>query len=446
MLKLANITVPRISIEAWYTHDETRQSITEATNSRLLHRKRKIDINRYDLGAITQRYTDNATPDLIILEIDGDSTAVLDALDKIANVTQGSTKVIVVCQVNDVKFYKRLMDFDISGYLLGPATTAELLNSIAQIYAPNGTTMKGRITAVIGASGGAGSSTVAQNIAWNLAEVHGHQTLLVDADIAFGSASLNFNQTAERDLGDALRAEDVDETFLSNVMIPLGDRLELLPSPASLEKATNFETVRVENVLDAIKNSSPNIVIDLPHEWGVLTNHVISEADDVIVVGTPDIIGLRNTKSMIKYLAALRADISATHYIINNFGIPKRLGVTEEEFLMAIGMPPLAVIPYDPALFSAALAEGQPFTVMHPTSPITGQFSNIALKLVGESAAISAPEPIEIKKPSGNKLMGLLTAVSQKKPAKKEKIDLSASGKKPGLIASLKSSVKRKSA
>lgn len=445
MLKLANITVPRISIDAWYTTAETSLSITEATNSRVLHRKRKVDINRYDLDAITRRYTDNVTPDLVILEIDGDAETVLDALNKIADVSQQSTKVIVICQVNDVKFYKKMMDFKISGYMLGPATTLEILNAIGQIYAPNGTTAKGRLTAVIGAAGGVGSSTIAQNIAWNMAEVHGHQTLLVDADIAFGSALLNFNQSSERDVGDALWAEDVDETYLSNVMIPLGDRLELLPSPASLDKATNFETVRVERVLDAIVNSSPNIVVDLPHEWGILTNHIINEADDVIVVGTPDIIGLRNTKSMIKYLAALRADISASHYVINNFGIPKKLGVTEDEFLQAIGMPPLAVIPYDPALFSAALAEGQSFTEMHPSSPITGQFSSIALKLLDETASVSAPDPIEIK-PSGSKLMGLLNAVSQKKPAKREKIDLSASAKKPGLLASLKSSMKRKSA
>ncbi len=444
MLDLENITVPRISIEAWYTHPQTAEAIAEATRSRALHRKRKVDINRYDLDEITQRYTDNATPDLIILEIDGDSATVLEALDRIANVTQGTTKAIVVSQVNDVKFYKKMIDFKLSGYLLGPATTPEILNAIAQIYAPNGST-KGRMTAVIGAAGGVGSSTIAQNIAWNMAEIHGHQTLLVDADIAFGSALLNFNQAADRDLGDALWAEDVDETFLSNIMIPLGDRLELLPSPASLEKATNFETVRVERVLDAIKNSSPNIVIDLPHDWGVLSNHVINEADDVIVVGTPDIIGLRNTKTMIKYLAALRADISAYHYIINNAGIPKRISVSEEEFLQAIGMPPLAVLPYDPALFSAALAEGQAFTAMHPSSPITGQFSNIALKLVDEAAVISAPEPIEINTSASKKLMALLGG-GARKPASTAKIDLSPSPKKAGLLASLKSSVKRKSA
>lgn len=444
MLDLENITVPRISIEAWYSNPQTAEAIAEATKSRALHRKRKVDINRYDLDEITQRYTDNATPDLIILEIDGDSATVLEALDRIANVTQGTTKAIVVSQVNDVKFYKKMIDFKLSGYLLGPATTPEILNAIAQIYAPNGST-KGRMTAVISAAGGAGSSTIAQNIAWNMAEVHGHQTLLVDADIAFGSALLNFNQAADRDLGDALWAEDVDETFLSNIMIPLGDRLELLPSPASLEKATNFETVRVERVLDAIKNSSPNIVIDLPHDWGVLANHVINEADDVIVVGTPDIIGLRNTKTMIKYLAALRADISAYHYIINNVGIPKRISVSEEEFLQAIGMPPLAVLPYDPALFSAALAEGQPFTAMHPASPITGQFSNIALKLVDEAAVISAPEPIEINTSASKKLMALFGGGSRK-PASTAKIDLSPSPKKAGLLASLKSSVKRNSA
>jgi hypothetical protein len=82
---------------------------------------------------------------------------------------------------------------------------------------------------------------------------------------------------------------------------------------------------------------------------------------------------------------------------------------------------------------------------MHPTSPITGQFSNIALKLVDEAAVISAPEPIEINTSASKKLMALFGAGSRK-PASTAKIDLSPSPKKAGLLASLKSSVKRKSA
>lgn len=444
MNRLDNITIPRISIEAWYSHHETKVAIDEAVNSRLLHRKRKVDVYRFDLSNITQRYTDNTTPELLILEIDGDPSTVLEALEAIASVTQSSTKVIVICQVNDVNFYKKLIDFDIPGYLLGPATTSELLDTIAHIYAPNGATSKGRITAVIGAAGGVGSSTIAQNIAWNMAEVHGNQTLLVDADIAFGSALLNFNQSSEKDIGDALWADNVDETYLSNVMVPLGEKLELLPSPASLDRATNFDSVRVEKVLDAIKNSSPNIVIDLPHEWGVLSSHTINEADDVIVVGTPDIIGLRNTKTIMKYLSVLRSDISASHYIINNFGIPKRTGVTEVEFQQAIGIPPLAVIPYDPQLFSTALAEGQPFSEMHSSSPIAQQFAKLAGRLVDESAGVIVPDAVELK-PSGSKILSLLKTATKARPQGAAPVDLSG-GKKAGLFSALKLPMKRKSA
>jgi pilus assembly protein CpaE len=445
MNRLENITIPRISIEAWYSHSDTAQAINEAANSRLLHRKRKVDVNRYDLTEITQRYTDNTTPELLILEIDGDSSTVLDALEAIARVSQMKTKVIVICQVNDVNFYKKLIDFDVSGYLLGPANTSELLDAIAQTFAPNGSSSRGRITAVIGAAGGVGSSTLAQNLAWNMAEVHGNQTLLVDGDIAFGSALLNFNQTSDKDIGDAMWADNVDETFLSNVMIPLGEKLELLPSPASLDRATNFADVQVEKVLDAIKHSSPNIVVDLPHEWGVLSNHTINEADDVIVVATPDIIGLRNTKTIMKHLSALRNDINATHYIINNSGIPKRIGVTEEEFQQAIGIPPLAVIPYEPQLFSAALAEGRPFSEMHEGTPIASQFSSIALKLTDGVPGTIIPDAVDLK-PSGPKILSLLKGAATKRSARKDPVDLSSSGKKGGIFAALKLPVKRKSA
>lgn len=442
MTKVENMTIPRIAIEAWFSHAQTERALKETFDSRLLHRKRKAEINRYDLDEIIHRYTDNDSPDLLILEIDGDAGAVLSTLDKIANVARPKTNVIVICQVNDVKFYHQMMEFKVSGYLLGPTTTGEVINTLTKIYAPNGSTPKGHITAVIGAAGGVGSSVIAQNIAWNMAERHKRQTLLVDADVAFGSALLNFNQSADKDIADALWAENVDETFLSNIIIPLGDRLELLPSPASLDRATSFDSGRIQNVLDAIASSAPNIVIDLPHEWGNFTNHVIKEADEVIVVGAPDIIGLRNTKTIVKHLLTMRSDIRASQYVINNQGVPKRLGVTEEEFRQAIGVPPIAVIPYDPQAFSVAIAEGQPFSAMHESSPITDHFYRIAARILDEDVSFSQATEPDPAPQAGPKILNLFRGKSAKPEVGTPKAPIKIGGKS-GSFFGLKLAVKK---
>jgi pilus assembly protein CpaE len=52
--------------------------------------------------------------------------------------------------------------------------------------------------AFIGAKGGVGSSTVAHNVAWQLTDHLRSDAVLVDLDLSFGTAGLDFNQDPPR--------------------------------------------------------------------------------------------------------------------------------------------------------------------------------------------------------------------------------------------------------
>ena len=62
----------------------------------------------------------------------------------------------------------------------------------------------GRIIAVVGAKGGVGASTVAHNVAWTIARDLALDSVVIDLDLAFGTASLDYNQDPVQGIANAV--------------------------------------------------------------------------------------------------------------------------------------------------------------------------------------------------------------------------------------------------
>ncbi|MFX8918464.1 pilus assembly protein CpaE, partial [Acinetobacter baumannii] len=84
----------------------------------------------------------------------------------------------------------------------------QVIRAITGLYADPATPFVGRTLAFVGAKGGCGSSTIAHNIAFQIAEGAQANTVIVDYDLAFGTAGLDFNQDPLQGVADALSKPD----------------------------------------------------------------------------------------------------------------------------------------------------------------------------------------------------------------------------------------------
>ena len=77
----------------------------------------------------------------------------------------------------------------------------------------------GRIIGFIGARGGVGSSSLAVNTAYNLARQYDEDVLLIDLDLAFGTAALALNLNPMENVAAALDQPDrLDEVLMERFM------------------------------------------------------------------------------------------------------------------------------------------------------------------------------------------------------------------------------------
>lgn len=351
--------VPRISIEVFSDFPDSIAAMQRVAADRRLS-KAHINIHSGGIQSAAKHFSGHSTPNLLIVETRGQGQAVVAELEQLANVCDETTKVIVVGRVNDVHLYRDLMKRGVSEYLVAPLAPLHVMETIAGLYLNAKAPPIGRVVAFAGARGGAGASTIAHNVAWYIAEGMKIDTAIVDFDLPFGTAGLNFNEDPGQGVADALASpERLDDVLLDRLLIKCGEHLSLFAAPALLDRDYEVDPSAYEAVVDQVRASMPCVVVDLPHAWSSWARNTLAAADDIVIVATPDLASLRNSKNMIDVLKARRANDAPPKLVINQLGIAKKPEIPIKEFASAVGCEPCLVLPFDAQLFGTAANNGQ---------------------------------------------------------------------------------------
>src|ERR1700760_1411523 len=259
--------VPRISIHAFCEFPDTGAALQRAGGDRRLS-KAHLQVQLGGVAAAVEHYNGQITPNLLIVETKLDGRDALGELDSLAEVCDPATKVIVIGRVNDVELYRELMRRGASEYLGAPVEPLQLIEVISGLYLDPGANPIGRGRGGVGARGGSGSSTLSHNIGWCIAEEFHINTTIVALDLAFGTVGLDFNDEASQGVADALSApERLDDVLLDRLLLKRGDHLSLFTAPAALERDYDGVPAAYEAVVDAVRQITPCVVIDMPHAW-----------------------------------------------------------------------------------------------------------------------------------------------------------------------------------
>jgi pilus assembly protein CpaE len=389
---------PRVSVQAFCETVETAAAVQSAGEDRRLG-KAHLKIQMGGMAAAIEAYRSAPTPNVIVLEADT-RTDILAGLDHLATVCDPGTRVVVIGRINDVTLYRELVRRGVSDYVIAPVNALDVVRSICNLFSAPEAKSVGRVIGVVGAKGGVGASTIAHNIAWAIARDLAMDAVVADLDLAFGTAGLDYNQDPPQGIADAVFSPDrVDTAFVDRLLSKCTDHLSLLAAPATLDKVYDFGADAFDAIFDTLRTTMPCIVLDIPHQWSGWTKRALVGADDILIVASPDLANLRNTKNIFDLLKASRPNDRPPLYCLNQVGVPKRPEISANEFAKAIESQPIASIPFDPQMFGSAANNGQMIAEISAGHRTTDMFLQIAQRLTGRS---------ETKKPRGSFLSPLI--------------------------------------
>jgi len=379
--------VPRITIQAFCEFPDTGAALQRAAADRRLA-KASLSVQLGGISAAVEHFAGTVTPNLLMVETRLSGRDALDELDRLAEVCDPATKVVVIGRANDVELYRELMHRGASEYLVAPLDPLHLIEVIAGLYSdPEGRPI-GRVVAFMGARGGVGSSTLCHNTGWCIAEEQHINTTIVDLDLPFGTVALDFNDEPGQSVADALTApERLDDVLLDRVLLKRGDYLSLFAAPASLERDYEASLDDYEAVLDTVRQAMPCVLLDLPHVWTPWLKAALIGADEIVVTASTDLASLRNAKNLVEMLRQERPNDPAPRLVLNQVGQPKRPEIPVKDFAETIGLEPALVLNYDPQIFGQAANNGQMLGELGVKSPLIDGVRNFAGLITGRKQA-----------------------------------------------------------
>lgn len=373
---------PHIRLHAFCQTADVAASLRRAVDDRRLSRV-TADISMGGIRAAIAHFGANPTPQVLILESATASPDLLAELEELASVCDAGTNVIIVGTSNDIAFYRKLMANGIVEYLLAPLEPVTIIGAILRLFQTDDMTRIGKINAVIGAKGGVGASVIAQNLAWTIAR-SAFATMLVDLDLQFGTAALNFNIDCPIGFADRLSEGDrLDGALVERLLFRHGPHLSILPCATAAHIAKDPDINVISKVLDLARVTFPHVLLDLPSAWSPLVRTALLTADEITLVAEPDLGNLRNARCILDFLKASRLNDAPPRLILNRVGMPKRKEIGAKHFASLLGLDLFAQIAFDPALFSTAESNGQMIAEASQRAPAVHILEDLADRLTG---------------------------------------------------------------
>lgn len=311
------------------------------------------------IPAAAQHYESEASPELLIIETRESPEAIFEQLERLSGVCRAETDLILLGPHNDVLLYRRLTKQGVREYIPMPADPRLLLDAVVAVCADPEEVKQGRLISFIGASGGAGSTVMANNIAWGLGKLYGGEVILIDLDLAFGTVALDFNLESQQNSAQSLaQAERLDEQMLERFFAKYSDNLALLTAPGDCNTAADIDVTALDRLLKILRSNASWVVADLPHYWGGWVRHVLDASSDIVLTAVPTLASLGNAKNAADTLNARRKNDTPVRVVLNRVGANPKTDITLKDFANTLGGEPAAVVPHDPALFSLAANAG----------------------------------------------------------------------------------------
>ena len=376
--------IPRVTLQAFCESAAVAETIEAASRDRRMQ-KAHVKVQLGGAPAALEAFQDAPTPNVIVLEFQADRGNILDALDRLAGYCDAGTKVLVIGHVNDILLYRELTRRGVSDYLIAPLGLLDFVRAVSELFNTPGAEPLGRTIAVMASKGGSGASTIAHNVGWAIARTLKSQTLIVDLDVAFGTAGLDFNQDPPQSIAEAIFAPDrLDANLVDRLLSKCSDHLSLLVAPAILDRTTDLTETALDGLIDILRTSVPTIVLDMPHVWTAWSRRLLISSDEIVIVATPDLASLRNTKNLLDNLRGQRRNDVAPRVVLNGVGMAKRPEIVPAEFAKAIGVEFSAVLTHDAALFGTAANNGQMIAEVQAASKHAETFAALAAALTGK--------------------------------------------------------------
>ena len=185
----------------------------------------------------------------------------------------------------------------------------------------SGTQKEGAVIVVHGLAGGSGATTMAVNLAWELA-THSKEeepsVCLLDLDLQFGSVATYLDLPRREVVYDMLSdTESMDDEIFGQSLLTFQDKLQVLTAPTDMLPLDLLGSDDINRVLEKARRHFDYVVVDMPSTLVTWSEAVLNAAHVYFAMIELDMRSAQNTLRFKRALQAEDLPVEKLRYVMN---------------------------------------------------------------------------------------------------------------------------------
>lgn len=326
-------------------------------------------------------------PDVVLMDINMPVMGGIEATEAIS-VELPTTTVIIISVQGESEYLREAMAAGARDYLIKPFSADDLINTIRRAYemdakrrarfapVPIAQRKTGKIVAVFSTKGGVGKTTIATNLAAELASHARKSVVLVDLDLQFGDVAIMLDSVPIRTIADIAKEDEIDSELVEACLLTHKSGVRVLASPLRPEQAEIITAKHVEAILTLLAETYDFIIVDMPQGLNDITLAALDAADKILLVTTLELPAIKNARLCLEIMEALGYDQDKVKLVLNRSS--RDIGLSIEEMEKTLRRSVDVHIPSDGRVVVPSVNKGVPFVTSVPSARISQTIRDLA--------------------------------------------------------------------
>ena len=323
-------------------------------------------------------------PNLIIVDISQRTQLTLDIIVKISKNLRNA-KIVVISYDMDSQTVIKALRAGAREYLVKPLIESDFIDSVEKIkdliLGNINDTTKCKVITTFSNKGGMGKTSIAANLAVEIANLTNEKVALVDLNFQMGDITTFLDLNPAFDTSYVVNnLERIDETFLLSTLEKYKDTsLYVLADPPDLEQAEVITSENITTLINVLRSVFSYVIIDTTSSFDGKTITALDNSDLILLIAVLNLPSVRNCQRCFDLFKRLGYQKDKIKLIVNRYMENDEIKIEDVEDVLGYSV--YYKIPNNYFAIINAMNKGMPVSDLNHQSNIAKAFRELAALL-----------------------------------------------------------------